>query len=68
MLSFLFVSTIIYVAHVSVILSQEPLKNVAYSKTVVLSSRYNHRLYQGEKAVNGLLSNHVRTADENLLS
>lgn len=68
MLSFLFVSTIIYVAHVSVIFSQEPLRNVAYSKTVVLSSRYNHRLYQGGKAVNGLLSNHVRTADENLLS
>lgn len=57
MRSFLFVSTIIYVVHVSVILSRhDPLRNVAYSKTVVLSSRYHPSLYPGAKAVNGLLS------------
>lgn len=67
MFSLLFVSTIINVVHVSAILSHEPLKNVAYSKTVVFSSRYNHRLYPGAKAVNGLLSDHVHTADEKSL-
>lgn len=64
MLSFLFVSTIIYVVHVSVILSHDPFKNVAYSKTVVLSSRYHPSLCPGAKAVNGLLSDLVHTADE----
>lgn len=62
--SFLLVSTIIYVYHVSVILSHDPLKNVAYSKTVVLSSRYLPSLYSGAKAVNGLLSDNIHTADE----
>ena len=64
MLSFLFVSAIIYVVHVSVILRHEPLKNVAYLKTVVLSSRYHPSLCPGAKAVNGLLSDLVHTADE----
>lgn len=64
MRSSLFVSTIIYVVHVSVIISHDPLGNVAYSKTVVLSSRYHPSLYPGAKAVNGLLSDLVHTADE----
>lgn len=47
------------------ILSNADLKNVAYAKSVTLSSEYNtDRTYPGSKAVNGLLSDFAHTAHE----
>lgn len=49
----------------NVILSNADLKNVAYAKSVTLSSEYNtDRTYPGSKAVNGLLSDFAHTANE----
>lgn len=50
--------------HVNVILSHADLKNVAYAKSVTLSSEYYTQTYPGSKAVNGLLSDFAHTAHE----
>lgn len=50
--------------NINVILSHADLKNVAYAKSVTLSSEYYTPTYPGSKAVNGLLSDLAHTAHE----
>ena len=40
------------------------LENVAYSKKVTLSSRWDHKSYPGSNAVNGIFSDYAHTANE----
>lgn len=50
--------------HVNVTASHDELENVAYSKLVILSSKFSSHLYQGPNAVNGLLNDFTATAQE----
>lgn len=59
--------TLIYfcLGHANVILSNADLKNVAYAKSVTLSSEFNtDRTFPGSKAVNDFLSDFAHTATE----